>query len=763
VGVNYGFRPYFKNAIAGGIGRFYGIGASTFEAGYFISQPVQRDGRILGIVAAKVNLDWIEQSWRTPGAGEQIWVKDANGVIILATTQAFKFKTLAPLAPEAKSDISAQRQFLQENLPILPHKVRRQFADGASVMTLERPQTGESPALSGSADYLAVHRALGPLAWQITVLAELDQVNGAARNAAMAAALGWALLLLALMYARQRRRRIADRLNAQQTLARAYEQLEIKVEQRTADLVHANGRLQAEVAERERAEQTLRYAQAELVQSGKLAAIGQMAAGVTHELNQPLAALQTFSDNAKVFLARGRIDDALDNLSTISDLVKRLGYVTSQLKGFARRSDDARKPVSVRQAFAQTMLQIRTRKNSQRLTLHESWSGDDIIVLCNAIGLEQVFTNLITNAMDAVPEGQDVHIWFQARREGTLAIVHITDNGPGIPLASLDKIFDPFYTTKEHGLGLGLSISAGILRAAGSALAVRNRSAAEGGGAQFTITLSCDPGTRIQRLGTYPMHENNFEGMQVLLVEDDAVVRKGARQSLELAGLQVTAVATAEEALPYLVPEFAGILLSDIKLPGMDGLKLLDIAVAQDASLPVILVTGHGDVSMAVGAMRRGAYDFIEKPFSADLLVEVCRRALDKRHLVLENMNLRRQLEQRVGIEARIVGRSAAMAKVRQLVLNLAPKSADIIILGETGTGKELIARCLHDFSERRDHPFVAINCGALPESIFESELFGHEEGAFTGAQRSASARSNTPTAAPCSSTKSKACRWPCR
>ena len=496
VGVNYGFRPYFKNAIAGGIGRFYGIGASTFEAGYFISQPVQRNGRIIGIVAAKVNLDWIEQSWRTPGAGEQIWVKDANGVLILATTPAFKFKTLAPLSPAAKKDISEQRQFLQENLPILPHRVRRQFADGASVMTLERPQTGDTPALSGSdkVDYLAVHRALGPLQWQITVLSELDQVNEAARNAAIAAALGWALLLLALMYARQRRRRIDERLNAQQTLARAYEQLEIKVEQRTADLVHANGRLQAEVAERERAEQTLRYAQAELVQSGKLAAIGQMAAGVTHELNQPLAALQTFSDNAKVFLARGRIDDALDNLSTISDLVKRLGYVTSQLKGFARRSDDARKPVSVRQAFAQTMLQIRTRKNSQRLTLHESWLEDDIIVLCNAIGLEQVFSNLITNAMDAVPEGEAVQIWFQVRREGSLAIIHITDNGPGIPLASLDKIFDPFYTTKEHGLGLGLSISAGILRAAGSALAVRNRSAAEGGGAQFTITLSCDSG-----------------------------------------------------------------------------------------------------------------------------------------------------------------------------------------------------------------------------------------------------------------------------
>ncbi|WP_038494565.1 sigma-54-dependent transcriptional regulator [Janthinobacterium agaricidamnosum] len=232
------------------------------------------------------------------------------------------------------------------------------------------------------------------------------------------------------------------------------------------------------------------------------------------------------------------------------------------------------------------------------------------------------------------------------------------------------------------------------------------------------------------------MHENNFEGMHVLFVEDDAVVRKGATQSLELAGLSVIACASAEQALAHLTPEFPGILLSDIKLPGIDGLKLLDLTVAQAPNLPVILVTGHGDVSMAVGAMRRGAYDFIEKPFTADLLVEVCRRALDKRHLVLENMNLRRQLENRAGIDARIVGRSAAMAKVRQLVLNLAPKSADLIILGETGTGKELVARCLHDFSERRDHPFVAINCGALPESIFESELFGHEEGAFTGAQR---------------------------
>jgi len=232
------------------------------------------------------------------------------------------------------------------------------------------------------------------------------------------------------------------------------------------------------------------------------------------------------------------------------------------------------------------------------------------------------------------------------------------------------------------------------------------------------------------------MLERNFDGMQVLLVEDDAIVRKGSAQALELAGLSVVACATAEAALAHLTPQFPGIVISDVKLPGMDGLQLLHIAVTQDASLPVILVTGHGDVSMAVSAMRQGAYDFIEKPFSADLLVEVSFRALDKRRLVLENLDLRRQLENREGIEARIIGRSSAIAKVRQTVLTLATKSADIMILGETGTGKELIARCLHDFSDRKKHHFVAINCGALPESIFESELFGHEEGAFTGANR---------------------------
>jgi two-component system, NtrC family, C4-dicarboxylate transport sensor histidine kinase DctB len=485
VGQNYGFRPYFKQAVIGGIGRFYGIGVSTREAGHFIAQPIRRHGRIIGVAAAKVNLDWLEHSWRMPGAAEQIWVKDANGVILLSSIPAFKFKTLALLSDATKKSINEQRQFLQEALPMLPHQVEERFADGAMLLSLQPPREG------GSREFMAVSRGLEPLEWQITVLAELGQVRVAARTAAIAAALGWAVLLLGVLYARQRRRRIDERLNAQQALKRAYEELEVKVAQRTSDLLDANRRLQAEVAERERAEQTLRYAQAELVQSGKLAAIGQMAAGVTHELNQPLAALQTFSDNAKVFIARGRSEDALENLSVISELVKRLGYITSQLKGFARRSDDAKKPVNVRRAFEQTMLQIRTRKGADRLLLDEQWPQHDIIVLCNEIGLEQVFSNLISNAVDAAGPSGIPQISIRVMRENRQAVIRIADSGPGIPPACLDKIFEPFYTTKEHGLGLGLSISAGIIRAAGGSLEVQNGADDGRGGAQFIIRLTC--------------------------------------------------------------------------------------------------------------------------------------------------------------------------------------------------------------------------------------------------------------------------------
>lgn len=226
------------------------------------------------------------------------------------------------------------------------------------------------------------------------------------------------------------------------------------------------------------------------------------------------------------------------------------------------------------------------------------------------------------------------------------------------------------------------------------------------------------------------------DALEVLFIEDDPTVRKGGAQALDLAGLPVRPLETAEEALPLLQAGFSGVIVSDVKLPGMDGMALLQQALDLDTQTPVVLVTGHGDVAMAVSAMRAGAYDFIEKPCSSEHLVEVVRRALEKRRLVMENRNLRRLLDNRHGIEASILGKHPSMQRLRRQVLDVADSGADILLFGETGTGKELLARCLHEHSARRSGNFVALNCGALPETMFESELFGHEAGAFTGAAK---------------------------
>ena len=223
---------------------------------------------------------------------------------------------------------------------------------------------------------------------------------------------------------------------------------------------------------------------------------------------------------------------------------------------------------------------------------------------------------------------------------------------------------------------------------------------------------------------------------KVLVVEDDPNVRLGCEQAMQLAGIEVLAAASAERAKAMLEPNFSGVVVTDMRLPGMDGLQFLQFARGLDADLPVIMITGHGDVALAVEAMRSGAYDFIEKPFSPKHLVEVVKRALEKRRLTLEVESLRRRLHHGDDIEARLIGRSPQMEKVRRLILDVANADVDVLVVGETGTGKEMVARCLHDFSRRQGENFVALNCGGLPDTLLDSELFGHEPGAFTGAQK---------------------------
>ncbi|ART63677.1 sigma-54-dependent transcriptional regulator [Kushneria marisflavi] len=221
----------------------------------------------------------------------------------------------------------------------------------------------------------------------------------------------------------------------------------------------------------------------------------------------------------------------------------------------------------------------------------------------------------------------------------------------------------------------------------------------------------------------------------VIIVDDEPHMRFTTSQTLELAGYQPLPMASAEKALEALEKDFPGVLISDIRMPGMDGMALLREVNARDPELPVILITGHGDVSTAVTAMRDGAWDFVEKPFAGDELIEVVRRAAETRRLALENRHLRAELEaQQSAPGPRLVGRTAAIAQLATMVSRISQVETDVLLFGETGAGKDLVARAIHERSRRSGAPFVAINCGAVPESIIESELFGHEKGAFTGA-----------------------------
>jgi two-component system C4-dicarboxylate transport response regulator DctD len=224
--------------------------------------------------------------------------------------------------------------------------------------------------------------------------------------------------------------------------------------------------------------------------------------------------------------------------------------------------------------------------------------------------------------------------------------------------------------------------------------------------------------------------------VRVLLVDDEEDLRVATAQALELHDLNVETFSAAEDVLVHVGPGFAGVVVSDIRMVGMDGMTLLQRVREIDHDIPVILVTGHGDVQLAVKAMREGAYDFIEKPFATPVLAGTIGRALDRRELVLENRRLRAAAGKRDDIEARLPGRTAVMVDLRYRLRAIGASDADTLIIGDTGVGKEVVARAMHDMSSRAGKPFIAINCAALPETLIESELFGHEAGAFPGAIR---------------------------
>jgi len=515
VGTDYRFRPYFQMAAQGQIGRFYAIGITSDEPGYYIAQPIESGGKVIGVTVVKLNLEWFQRAGA--GSTEPLMVSDDHGVIFLSSVPAWQYRTLRPLPPALQAELHNTRQYHDVDVKPLPIQaldspVTRWLAsttlnDGERLVRVgpagkdaadtraSRGIDGEGARFGLSADgadrYLEINRAVGPAGWNMQVMAPIEPVLASARSATIGAALAYACICLLLVNLRQRRQRARDMQYSRRLLEAAYDELERRVEARTADLMTINEQLEAEVAERTRAEGELRATQDELVQASKLAALGQMAAGITHELNQPLAALRTFSDNTRVLLERGQLDAATGNLSAIADLTERMGKITGQLKLFAGKARQRRNAVRVRAAIDHVLQLIAPRLGHVMLRVRGlDGESADLAVWADELKLEQVLLNLVGNALDAIVANgrQDGRVDITVGATEQTVTLAVRDNGAGIAPEALPRLFEPFFTTKEigQGLGLGLAISSSIVREFGGQLVAGN---VGGGGAEFVVTL----------------------------------------------------------------------------------------------------------------------------------------------------------------------------------------------------------------------------------------------------------------------------------
>lgn len=497
VGQNFSYRPYFIDALHGGTGHFYGRGSTSRLPGYFYAARIAEGGRELGVVATKISLDPIEALWKR--GDETVLVADANGVVFLSSFPGWKFRTLHPLSAATRARIDTKRQYGGPGaLEAVGLVHRRRLAPNAEVDAVSAPNPLVArPGGKRRTDFVVVSRTVSGTDWQIMSLTDIAPARKSARYAALVAALGLSLATIGTLYLIARRKVIAGRLAMRETLERMNDELERKVTRRTGALARANQSLRSEIAEHKRTEATLKSTLEELVQAGKMALIGQMSAGITHELNQPLAALRTLSDNALLFLQRGRSDEAQNNLRVIGELIERMGKITAQLRRFSRKGPAELAPVSVERALANALflVELRLRKEGVEVVRDvpdPSSAHPALFVLADANRLEQVLVNLFANALDAMLESavRQLSITMRAdEADDAFVDIVVADTGPGIPAAVRARLFEPFFTTKPPGagLGLGLAISAGIVRELGGTLKPDEPSPF--GGASFTLRL----------------------------------------------------------------------------------------------------------------------------------------------------------------------------------------------------------------------------------------------------------------------------------
>lgn len=476
VGNDYTFRPYFHDALKNGSAEYFALGSVSYRPGLYISRRIDGPNGPLGVIVVKLEFNRLESDWNN--AGRPTFVTDERKIVLITSLPSWRFMTIGPMKPEQIQPIRDSLQFGDAPLGPLPLSIKS--IDGDDVLSI----TALLPGNTRQTDFLAIRLAVPSTPWQMYSLAPIrPQIPSAVREARLFTfiILGAIAALAALLM--RRRQKLAARIaNARRVRA----ELEKRVEERTRDLSLAHDRLQAEVSDHRRTEIMLQGVQQDLVHANRLAIMGQVAAGVAHEINQPVATIRAYADNARTFIERNRLADATQNMNEIAVLTERIGTITGDLKALARKGRSPSEPTPLARVISGALVLLRSRFSGRMDQLDIELPPPDLKVAGHSIRLEQVFINLFQNALEAVDSKENGGlVKVRVHEQEKKVIVTVSDNGPGMPTHIRENLFSPFNTSKEKGLGLGLVIVKEIVTDYGGTISAENSVA----GTAFRVEL----------------------------------------------------------------------------------------------------------------------------------------------------------------------------------------------------------------------------------------------------------------------------------
>ncbi|WP_176761168.1 sensor histidine kinase [Desulforhopalus singaporensis] len=467
IGRNFSYRPYFKEAMKGHLGRYFALGTTSAKRGYYFAYPVYKNKEIAGAVVIKIGVDLVERKWAQEE--ESYLVTDPDGVIFITTNTSWRYKTLHPLADQVLERIRETKRYPHEQFAPLSDKILTVSPD-YQVLEIAKESGG------GARRFIKQSQYMPQAGWHVHILTETKGLKRKVLAVSVIAGSGFMVLYIIamLLYQRQYRLEELNRIEqkAREALRDANEQLETRVHDRTKKLTEANILLKKEILDRKKAEIKLKRTRRELVHAAKLAVLGQMSAGINHELNQPLAAIRSYADNAKKFLEKDRLEEVCYNLDQIAELTERMAQIGVQLKLFSRKSGDRIVVVTLQSVVDGALEILNPAIKKAKVDMTISIVPQNVKVKGNHVLLQQVLVNLVTNAIQALEEQEQKRITIDCRVTDDRVRISVQDNGPGVLPKELKNIFEPFFTTKKsgQGLGLGLTISSRIVKSFGGTL-----------------------------------------------------------------------------------------------------------------------------------------------------------------------------------------------------------------------------------------------------------------------------------------------------